>query len=158
MARFESRFPTAGIVCTQGVRNYVASVAAPTGEPLWPDALELSTRSQSIQDLPMLVELLEFTTDGSTGSANNSVAIDPDVTRTAPTGKHTYTGSGAQIPGGTERVLWRREVPPQYPLNRNLIADVPREQLKVLGGRFLVLAITPNTVNQTVFPTIGVNT
>lgn len=153
MARFENRFPSAGIVCTAGTRNYVVGIAAPTGEPLWPEGLELSTRSASIQDLPMLVELVEFTVDG-TGTTSNTVALDPDVSRTPPAGKHTYTVA----PSGTERVLWRREVPPQYPLNRNLIADVPREQLKVIGGRFLYLAVTPNTVNQTVFPTISVNT
>lgn len=157
MAIFEHRPPAAGVVCTFGQRNYVASIAAPTGEPITARYLGLSTRSASIQDLPMLVELSEFTTDGSTGTTNNTVALDADVTRTAPAGKHNEAGTGGQIPGGTERVLWKREVPPQYPLER-ILEEIPEATRKVLGGRFLVLMVTPNTVNQTVFATIGIST
>ena len=157
MAIWEQRPPAAGVVCTAGQRNYVASIAAPTGEPIVARYLGLSTRSQSIQDLPMLVELSEFTTDGSTGTANNTVPLDADVSRTAPAGKHNESGSGAQIPGGTERVLWKREVPPQYPLER-VLEEIPEAVRKVVGGRFLVLMVTPNTVNQTVFATLGIST
>ena len=152
MAIFEQRPPAAGVSCTAGSRTYVAGIAAPTGEPINAKYLGLSTRSQSIQDLPMLVELLEFTVDG-TGSTLNTVALDGDVTRTAPAGKHTYTVA----PSGTERTLWKREVPPQYPLER-LFDEIPDAIRKVIGGRFLVLAVTPNTVNQTVFATLGVAT
>lgn len=152
MAIFEHRPPAAGVSCTAGSRNYVAGIAAPTGEPITAEYLGLSTRSASIQDLPMLVELLEFTVDG-TGSTLNTVALDADVTRTAPAGKHTYTVA----PSGTERVLWKREIPTQYPLER-ILEEIQRAVRKVVGGRFLVLAVTPNTVNQTVFATIGIST
>lgn len=154
MARYENRFIAGGVACTAGQANYVQTIVAPAGRPQWVEELELTTRSQNVQDLPMLVQLIEYANDGSTGTTNNSVALDARVTATPPAGKYGEAGTSTQIPNGAARELWRKEVPPQYPFRINLV-DVLKAEGRVWGaGTTLAVVVTPNTAGQTVFPTI----
>lgn len=145
MADFRTATPTAGVSCATSGEVFILSMISVSGRPLYLKRLKVGARSTSASDLPMVVRIIQADTDG-TGTTNTPIAVDPDVTASVPTGKHTYTVA----PSTNIRTLWQGTVWPQSSESISLVDPTTGLGLKVAGNKVCAIGITANTSTQTV--------
>lgn len=145
MADFRTSTPTAGVSCATSGEVFVASMIAVNGRPLYLKRLKVGARSVAATDLPMVVRIIQADTDG-TGSTNTPIAVDPDVTASVPTGKHTYTVA----PSTNIRTIWQGTVWPQSADNISLVDPATGVGIKIASNKVCAIGITAATSTQTV--------
>lgn len=109
------------------------------------ESFQLETQSRDLSHRNMLWRILEYDTDGTSGSANNAVAEDSRVTVGVPTGRAGFTPqTGTNIPnGGTVREVDRGFIHPTNDRVVDLVSLVTGRPPLITPGRVASFIVTP---------------
>lgn len=141
--RYRTLPPTAGVAVSAGVPTRIHSVSPATGRLIGIEKVTLGTDSRDLQHAFMSCRWVEYDAEGTTGTANAAVAVDPRVTGALPSGKHSWTGATTEIPNGNPREMWRGKVHPTQEGEIDFASLVDGGVLPITPGKVAVFEVTP---------------
>lgn len=141
--RYRTVPPTAGVAVGAGTPTPIHSIVPTAGRLIGIEKVSLGTNSRDLAHEYMACRWIEYDADGSTGTTNAAVAIDPRVTAAVPSGKHSWSGTGTQLPNGNPREMWRGKVHPTTEGELDFASLVDGGVLPITPGKIAVLEVTP---------------
>ena len=134
---------TTAVAVGAGAATHLQSIV-PGARLIGVERFKIETDSRDLSHRHMLWRVLEYDTDGTSGSANNAIAEDSRVTVGVPTGRAGFTPqTGTNIPNGNPREIDRGFVHPTSDREFELVSLVTGRPPAITPGRVGSFVITP---------------
>jgi len=141
--RYRVAGPSAGVSVTTGGWNLLHSFVVPTNRLMGIELIKLSTNQRDLALADMPVRVQQYDTEGTTGTVNSPVAVNPLVTAGLPTGKHGWTLSGTNMPNANPVTLWSDKMHPSEVVPFDLVSRLNGVGLYIPGAKCVVVEVTP---------------